>query len=942
MRSIMAGAIFILLLGGMWPPLEAQSTQPTFLFLLEGRGVTTGTIHVFSLNATTGILTEVPGSPFNAGLIPQLLAVDPTGRFLYVANLQSQDITALSIDPLSGALTALPGSPFPIGGQPVAMAIDPTGRFLYISAATAQGPSLFEFTIDAAAGVLTAAPGSPQSGLFATSIVFSPLGNYAYLSTGSPDPGTSNPILVCAINFATGMLTPVSAGQPSAGGSNAIAISPNGNSLYSIDAVTNDLDAFSVSAGGLSLAEIAGSPLLVPNSPFSLVVHPTGKFVYIVNENQSYQTNLTPSQYNGSISAFSVAPASGALAPVPGSPFAAGINPLSIVIEPAGRFAYTTSTTYTSGFTGFAQIESFSIDPSTGIPAPLSGSPWTDSVQSNGSRLAISHGALLATNPAPMISSLSPPSTTATGAAFTLQVNGANFVPGSAVYFGGQQRITTFVSSTQLNAAILASDVDNGGTAVIFVFNPLPGGGASTSVEFPVFNPSPIISSLSPSSVAAGVSGFSFAVVGSNFVTSSVINFNGSPLQTSYAGPTVVTTAIPVALITTQGTASITVTNPPNGLPGGGTSNAVTMTILPPNTTPVVTSISPTSATAGAPAFTLAVNGTGFVQGSQVTFNLNNVATTFVNSSQLTAAIPASAIAVAGNPYVIVNNPDGFASAQINFAVSNPQPVAGSINPPSLPVGSNALTLNVVGSGFEPGSVVLVSGSPRATTFESSTLLQAALLPGDLAQGGTLLVTVMNPAPGGGTTAALSLKVTDYSLVPPSSIPPIAAGQTASIPLTVSPMDGPFSNLVTLSVSQLPADTTAAFQPSATVTPGAAPQTVTLLISTSPHTALAAVRFPRGKSPALPMPFVLGMVTALAVLCRRASRETLQRVDPRLSLVLLLWTAVAMIGCGAVGYGSSPQLNPATGTPAGNYTITVTAATSGGVSRSANITLTVM
>jgi 6-phosphogluconolactonase (cycloisomerase 2 family) len=67
--------------------------------LLEGKGVITGTIHVFNVDASTGALTEVPGSPFDAGLTPRQLVVDPTGRFVYVVNSQSQDITAFSVDP---------------------------------------------------------------------------------------------------------------------------------------------------------------------------------------------------------------------------------------------------------------------------------------------------------------------------------------------------------------------------------------------------------------------------------------------------------------------------------------------------------------------------------------------------------------------------------------------------------------------------------------------------------------------------------------------------------------------------------------------------------------------------------------------------------------------------------------------------------------------------
>ena len=91
MRKLFATAILTMILGMFGAPLAAQNTPPVYLFLLEGRGEPVGTIHVFSVNTSTGVLTEVPGSPFNAGLIPQSLVVDPTGRFLYVANQESTD-----------------------------------------------------------------------------------------------------------------------------------------------------------------------------------------------------------------------------------------------------------------------------------------------------------------------------------------------------------------------------------------------------------------------------------------------------------------------------------------------------------------------------------------------------------------------------------------------------------------------------------------------------------------------------------------------------------------------------------------------------------------------------------------------------------------------------------------------------------------------------------
>ena len=61
---------------------------------------------------------EVPqtGSPFAAGTSPQAIATDPTGRFLYVSNGTSKNMSAYSINLFTGALTPVPGSPFPDAG----------------------------------------------------------------------------------------------------------------------------------------------------------------------------------------------------------------------------------------------------------------------------------------------------------------------------------------------------------------------------------------------------------------------------------------------------------------------------------------------------------------------------------------------------------------------------------------------------------------------------------------------------------------------------------------------------------------------------------------------------------------------------------------------------------------------------------------------------------
>jgi hypothetical protein len=73
--------------------------------------------------------------------------------------------------------------------------------------------------------------------------------------------------------------------------------------------------------------------------------------------------------------------------------------------------------------------------------------------------------------------------------AFKLTVNGAGFATDAVVMWNGSARATQFVSTAQLTASILASDIVTVGTAKISVFNPLPGGGTSSVAQFPVADP---------------------------------------------------------------------------------------------------------------------------------------------------------------------------------------------------------------------------------------------------------------------------------------------------------------------------------------------------------------------------------------------------------------------------------------------------------------------
>jgi hypothetical protein len=86
------------------------------------------------------------------------------------------------------------------------------------------------------------------------------------------------------------------------------------------------------------------------------------------------------------------------------------------------------------------------------------------------------------------------PMTAAPGASgSTLTLNGTGFVAGSSVLWNGSSRATTFISPTQLQAAILSTDVATAGTAQVAITNPAPGGGTSNPQAFQITNPTSTI-----------------------------------------------------------------------------------------------------------------------------------------------------------------------------------------------------------------------------------------------------------------------------------------------------------------------------------------------------------------------------------------------------------------------------------------------------------------
>jgi hypothetical protein len=389
--------------------------------------------------------------------------------------------------------------------------------------------------------------------------------------------------------------------------------------------------------------------------------------------------------------------------------------------------------------------------------------------------------AITVNNPVPSVTSLAPSSVIVQTGAFTLTVNGTNFVPGCEVRWNGSGRTTTFVSNTQVTAAITAGDIATAGTVNVTVFNPTPGGGLSGSQTFTMNNPLPAITSLSPTTLPVILpSDFILLVTGSNFVQTSVIRWGGADRSTQFISGTQVAATIPRSDLTKARDVKITVFSP---APGGGESSALTFTVTNPE--PIVGLLSPSSATAGGGDFTLTISGGNFFTGSIVRWNGSDRISNSVSSRTLTATIKAADIASGGVFPVTVFNPGpGGGASGLSFSVNNGVPVLTSLSPSTAKASAGALTLT--GTAFSKDAVALWNGAARATTFVSSTSLKAAISAADLAGGGSALVAVANPSPGGGLSNALTFTITGGAPVLTALSPALVNAGNPDMTLTVT------------------------------------------------------------------------------------------------------------------------------------------------------------
>lgn len=451
-------------------------------------------------------------------------------------------------------------------------------------------------------------------------------------------------------------------------------------------------------------------------------------------------------------------------------------------------------------------------------------------------------GAYTVTSGAPHIDSIDPVSTAAGGSSFTLRVNGSNFATGvSAAYvtWNGIQLPAATPTGPINPTAILYATVPTTaivtpGTATVKVVNPNLGGGVeSNGVTFSILGPT--ISAIVPATGTNADSALSFVLNGTNLdlagaprtVTLKGVGSNAATVITA-TGVTYEPPLLPGGqgrIVGTLNLANISGTATPVPAPPGkydvvftfvnGGIKTLTLAEAFSVTGPSLTAINPVTATNGQTSLVMTLTGTSLNTLTTPAVTLKGpgtTGTTVITATGVSSVAPGTTmtcsfnltsptVAPAGAYDVIVTyaGTKTLTKAQ-SFAVTNASPIVTAVTPSSTWAGSvKPTTLTITGSGFVPVPPLLGAVGSRVqigarlttdTTFVSATQLTVPLTAADIAAAGTVQITVVNPTPGGGTSAAVPLTVGTDTTPPVTTVSGAdASWHNTPVTLTVAATD---------------------------------------------------------------------------------------------------------------------------------------------------------
>jgi 6-phosphogluconolactonase (cycloisomerase 2 family) len=293
------------------------------------------------INQQNGTLASIRNPPATPGINPMMLAIDPTGTYLYETS--ENGIWAYTLNRQSGELTLITGSPYE-GSQPlVAITVDQSGKFVYATGNT----GVWGYSIQAG-GQLKGIAGSPFP-TAAPSNQFGPSNNLAIDQSDKFLYVTASPgIFAFTIDSNTGRLAAIGGSPFKAGNAPlSLVITPSNKFLYESNLNDPTTYGYSIDQNTGVLAEISGSPFKTRDGVAPLADNMTiavaGKFLYIANRGT-----------------FSVDANTGALARV--SSFLPGDWP---VISPTGNFLWAITTDQNCWHCDIG-VSAYTVDPNSG------------------------------------------------------------------------------------------------------------------------------------------------------------------------------------------------------------------------------------------------------------------------------------------------------------------------------------------------------------------------------------------------------------------------------------------------------------------------------------------------------------------------------------------------------------------------------------------------
>jgi 6-phosphogluconolactonase (cycloisomerase 2 family) len=359
-------------IGFMWVLGTTNSSQAT----------AAGEIVGFKIDDYTGNLTVMEHSPFSSGgSNPQMIAVKPGGRFVYVINSgvnqvgvpnsagyvapQGNSISQFSVGG-DGVLTFQQNF-FSQGGTPIYLAFDGTGNFLYVLDKYSPNYGTIQNGVPDLNGAITAFSVASDTGRLTLvqnltvlnsnntptnffevgpNPVMSRIGSGSCLYTLSPQE-----IYPYVISSATGQLTPTTTGPqlfPTATSLTSINTSQGtsaGSYTYLTDGGSNQIYSLQAGSATCTLSPVPGSQqtnVAADQTPVNSITSNNGKFLYVINQT-STGGNQTPTQ--SSISAFTI-DSSGriqTLSDGTNNPYATGSGPVCVVEDPSNQYLYTSN-----------------------------------------------------------------------------------------------------------------------------------------------------------------------------------------------------------------------------------------------------------------------------------------------------------------------------------------------------------------------------------------------------------------------------------------------------------------------------------------------------------------------------------------------------------------------------------------------------------------------